>query len=85
MECFDEIKIFLSEKDQDYPELEDRDWIVKLMFLSDITKHLTDLNLLLQSAGITVIDLYDTLKVFIAKLQFTQQISKLVLSVISKT
>lgn len=68
VECFDEIKIFLSEKDQDYPELEDRDWIVKLLFLSDITKHLNDFNLLLQGAGKTVIDLYDTWKAIVAKL-----------------
>ncbi|XP_064113155.1 general transcription factor II-I repeat domain-containing protein 2-like [Macrobrachium nipponense] len=68
VECFDEIQIFLSEKGQDYPELEDRDWIVKLKFLSDITKHLNDLNLLLQGAGKTVMDLYDTWKVFVAKL-----------------
>ena len=68
VECFHEIKIFLSEKDQDYPELEDRDWNTKLMFLSDITKHLNDLNLLLQGAGKTVLDLYDTWKAFVAKL-----------------
>ncbi|XP_064120815.1 general transcription factor II-I repeat domain-containing protein 2A-like [Macrobrachium nipponense] len=68
VECFDEIQIFLSEKGQDYPEQENRDWIVKLIFLSDITKHLNDLNLLLQGAGKTVMDLYDTCKVFVAKL-----------------
>ncbi|XP_050730475.1 general transcription factor II-I repeat domain-containing protein 2-like isoform X3 [Eriocheir sinensis] len=68
VECFDEIKIFLSEKGQDYPELEDRDWTVKLMFLSDITKHLNDLNLILQGAGKTVMDLYDIWKAFVAKL-----------------
>ncbi|XP_037802959.1 protein ZBED8-like [Penaeus monodon] len=68
VECFDEIKIFLSEKGQDYPELEDRDWTVKLMFLSDITKHLHDFSLLLQDAGKTVIHLYDTWKAFVAKL-----------------
>ena len=68
VECFDEIKILLSVKGQDYPELEDRDWIVKLMFLSDITKHLNDLSLLLQGAGKTVIDLNDTWKAFVAKL-----------------
>ena len=66
--CFDEIKVFLSEKGQDYPELEDGDWIVKLMFLSDITKHLNEFNLLLQGAGKTVLDLYDTWKAFVAKL-----------------
>ncbi|XP_042891739.1 general transcription factor II-I repeat domain-containing protein 2A-like [Penaeus japonicus] len=68
VECFDEIKIFLSEKAQDYPELEDRDWIVKLMFLSDITKHLNDFSLLLEGAGQTVMDLYDTWMAFVAKL-----------------
>ena len=41
---------------------------MKLMFLSDITKHLNDLNLLLQGAGKTVMDLYDTWKAFVAKL-----------------
>ncbi|XP_064090842.1 general transcription factor II-I repeat domain-containing protein 2A-like [Macrobrachium nipponense] len=66
--CFDEIKVFLSEKGQDYPELEDGDWIVKLMFLSDITKHLKEFNLLLQGAGKTVLDLYDNWKAFVAKL-----------------
>ncbi|XP_064119030.1 general transcription factor II-I repeat domain-containing protein 2B-like [Macrobrachium nipponense] len=65
--CFDEIKVFLSEK-EDYPELEDGDWIVKLMFLSDITKHLNEFNLLLQGAGKTVLDLYDNWKAFVAKL-----------------
>ncbi|XP_066955783.1 general transcription factor II-I repeat domain-containing protein 2A-like [Macrobrachium rosenbergii] len=68
VECFDEIQIFLSEKGQDYPELEDRGWIEKLMFFSDITKHLNDLSLLLQGAGKTVMDLYDTWKAFVAKL-----------------
>lgn len=68
VECFDEIKIFLTEKGQDYPELEDRDWIVKLMFLSDITTHLNDLNLRLQGAGQTLMDLYDAWKAFVAKL-----------------
>lgn len=68
VECFDEIKIFLTEKGQDYPELEDSDWIVKLMFLSDITTHLNDLNLRLQGAGQTLMDLYDSWKAFVAKL-----------------
>ncbi|KAG7176849.1 General transcription factor II-I repeat domain-containing protein 2A-like 2 [Homarus americanus] len=68
VECFDEIKIFLKEKGQKYPKLEDDQWAVKLMFLSDITKHLFDLNLRLQSAGQTVVVLYDTWKAFVAKL-----------------
>ena len=83
MECFDEIKIVLSEKGQDYLEPEDRDWIVKLMFLSDITKHLNDLSLFLQDAGKTVMDLYDTWKAFIAKLAVYSSDIKTVFSVTS--
>ncbi|KAJ3583813.1 hypothetical protein NHX12_015531 [Muraenolepis orangiensis] len=29
--CFDAIKAFLAEKGQDYPELEDEKWVVKLV------------------------------------------------------
>ncbi|KAK1884401.1 General transcription factor II-I repeat domain containing protein 2 [Dissostichus eleginoides] len=42
---------FLAEKGQDFPELEDEKWVVKLMFLTDITGHLNELNLKLQGAG----------------------------------
>lgn len=44
----------------DYPELEDEKWVVKLMFLTDITRHLTELNIRLQGAGQTVFDMFDT-------------------------
>lgn len=43
--CFDAVKVFLAEKGQNYPQLEDEKWIVKLMFLADITGHLNELNL----------------------------------------
>ena len=66
VECFGEIMIFLTEKGQDYPELENSDWIGKLMILSDITKHLNDLSLLLQGAGKTMMVLYDIWKAFVA-------------------
>jgi len=42
------IKVFLDEKEH-FPELNDDDWLCKLMFLADITKHLNDLNLRLQA------------------------------------
>ncbi|KAG9259865.1 general transcription factor II-I repeat domain-containing protein 2-like [Astyanax mexicanus] len=38
--CIDAIKVFLAEKGQQYPQLEDEKWIVKLFFLADITGHL---------------------------------------------
>ncbi len=51
--CIDAVKAFLAEKGQNYPQLEDEKWIVKLMFLADITGHLNELNLRLQGAGLT--------------------------------
>ena len=66
--CFDAIKAFLHEKGQDYPELEDEKWVMKLMFLADITGHLNELNLKLQGAGQTVLDMYETWAAFVAKL-----------------
>uniref|UniRef100_A0A8C3TK26 DUF4371 domain-containing protein n=1 Tax=Chelydra serpentina TaxID=8475 RepID=A0A8C3TK26_CHESE len=48
--CFDAIEAFLSEKEQNYPELDDDKWLCKLMFLTDITAHLNELNLCLQGA-----------------------------------
>ncbi|CAB4065426.1 unnamed protein product [Lepeophtheirus salmonis] len=40
-----------GEKGQHYPQLEYKNRIVKLMFLVEITRHLNELNLRLQSAG----------------------------------
>ena len=34
------IKVFLDEKEHHFPELNDDDWLCKLMFLADTTKHL---------------------------------------------
>lgn len=54
--CFDALKAFLVEKSHKYPELEDKKWIVKLLFLVDIMGHLNRLNLRLQGAGQTDMD-----------------------------
>ncbi|CAM5156832.1 unnamed protein product, partial [Natator depressus] len=66
--CFDAIKAFLSEKRQNYPELDDDKWLCKLMFLNDITTHLNKLNLCLQGTGQTVLDLYEAWNAFVVKL-----------------
>uniref|UniRef100_A0A3B1J491 SPIN-DOC-like zinc-finger domain-containing protein n=1 Tax=Astyanax mexicanus TaxID=7994 RepID=A0A3B1J491_ASTMX len=66
--CIDAIKVFLAEKGQQYPQLEDEKWIVKLFFLADITGHLNELNLRLQGAGQTVMDMFETWTAFVAKL-----------------
>lgn len=71
--CLDAIKAFLLERDQDYPELEDEKWIMKLMFLTDITGHLKKMNLRLEGAGQTVLEMYDAWVAFISKLAVFQR------------
>ena len=66
--CPDAIKIFLSGKGQNYPKLVDDKSVVQLVFLTDITAYLNELNLHLQGAGQTVMDLFETCKAFRAKL-----------------
>ena len=69
VECFTEIKEFLKRKGENYPELQCDDWVVKLMFLTDITAHLNDLNVRLQGAGHTLLSLYDAWHAFVSKLE----------------
>ena len=68
VECLDETKIFFSNQRKRYPELNDKKWLVDLLFLTDITTHLDELNLRLQGAGQTVLDLFETWKSFVAKI-----------------
>ena len=68
VECLVEIKVFLIGQGKAYPELEEENWLVKLMFLVDITMHLNKLNLRLQGPGKTVICLFEAWKGFVAKL-----------------
>ena len=63
VECLVEIKAFLIEQRKAYPELEEENWLVKLMFLVDITMHLNKLNLRLHGPEKTVIGLFEAWKV----------------------
>jgi hypothetical protein len=56
--------VFLHEKDQHFPELNDEDWLCKLMFLADITTHLNELSLHLQGQGQTALDIFEHWKGF---------------------
>ncbi|KAJ3590680.1 hypothetical protein NHX12_008629 [Muraenolepis orangiensis] len=47
-ELLDAVKLFMEEKDKDYPELSDPKWIMDLEFLVDMLCHLDRLNLALQ-------------------------------------
>ena len=68
VECLVEKKAFLIGQGKAFPELEEEIWLVKLLFLVDITMHLNELNLRLQGPGKTVIGLLEAWKGFVAKL-----------------
>ena len=59
VECLVQIKAFLIGQGKVYPELEEENWLVKLLFLVDIIMHLKELNLRLQGPGKTVIGLFE--------------------------
>ena len=63
-----ETRVFLIVQEKPSPELEDEKWLVKLMFLADITTHLNELNLHLQGIGKTVMCLFEVCKGFASKL-----------------
>jgi hypothetical protein len=74
--CLGAIKVFLNEKKKHFPELNDENWVLKLMFLTDISTHLNELNLKLQGQGQTVLDLFSYWKAFTMKLDiFTRDIN----------
>lgn len=66
--CLDSIKIFLTQKGLDYPELRDDHWLQKFYFAVDMTSHLNQLNRKLQGKGNTANTLLETV------LSFEQQL-----------
>ncbi|XP_077574428.1 general transcription factor II-I repeat domain-containing protein 2A-like [Stigmatopora nigra] len=50
-ELLDAVKLFMEEKDKDYPVLSDLEWIMDLAFLVDMLCHLDRLNLTLQATS----------------------------------
>ena len=77
VECLAEIRTFLIRQRKAYPELEDEKWLVKLMFLADITTHLNELNLRLQDAGQKVMCRFELWKGFVSKLDVHTRDTKL--------
>ena len=53
--CLKEVKLFLKQKDIEYGELEDSDWLQKFYFMVDMTSHLNTLNKKLQGKGNTAV------------------------------
>ena len=70
-ECLDEIIIFLTTKKiiEKYKELLDSQWILKLMFFTDLCLHVNELNTGLAGRNKTIIIMFDLIKAFEAKLR----------------
>ena len=51
VECFNEIKIFLNDRNISYPELLNPKWASKRRFFAYFCEHLNDLNVKLQGKG----------------------------------
>jgi hypothetical protein len=56
------IEIFLNEKNRPLAELQNNEWLWKLSFYRDLTKHMNDLNLKLQGENQILPDLYPHIK-----------------------
>jgi hypothetical protein len=68
VECLDEIRMFMDDNKQKYLELTDVDWLSRLMFFTDFTLHLNELNTKLQGFGKTVDEAFDIITAFEKKL-----------------
>ena len=69
----DEIKLFLQRKDVPCEELNDEEWLDSLAFLTNMTRHLSQLNIKLQEKGHLIHEMYDPVKAFKAKLELSEQ------------
>ncbi|XP_004873385.1 general transcription factor II-I repeat domain-containing protein 2A-like isoform X2 [Heterocephalus glaber] len=67
--CLDEMRLFMNEKGQEYPQLTDVAWLNNLMFFTDFTRHFSVLNKKLQGVGKTAERMFCDIKTFERKLQ----------------
>ncbi|XP_034259776.1 general transcription factor II-I repeat domain-containing protein 2A-like [Pantherophis guttatus] len=67
--CLDEIRLFMNEKGQEYPQLTDMAWLTNLMFFTDFTLHFSVLNKQLQGVGKIAERMFCDIKTFERKLQ----------------
>ncbi|GFY08908.1 general transcription factor II-I repeat domain-containing protein 2A [Trichonephila clavipes] len=70
VDFLEEIRLFLQNesKIEQYPQLMDIMWLLKLMFFTDICQHFNELNIKLQDPNKTVIVMMDLIRAFEAKL-----------------
>ena len=71
VECLDEIIIFLTTEKiiEKFKGLFDSQWILKLIFFTDLCLHVNELNTGLQGRNKTIIIMFDLIKAFEAKLR----------------
>ena len=73
----DAVKLFMKEKNKNYPELSDIKWIIDIAFLVDMLCYLSRLNLSLQGGLILLPDLVQSVSAFVNKLKlFKKQIER---------
>jgi hypothetical protein len=77
VECFEEIVCFIERKHlENYEQLNNHIWITNLMFFTDLSIHMNDLNLNLQGFGKSIDVMFGYIKSFECKLQvFKRDIS----------
>lgn len=68
VELKEEIVLFLEMKQEDVSAIKTEDWHMDLLFLTDITEHLAELNLKLQGKNQIITDMYDHIRCFHLKL-----------------
>ena len=68
-QLLDVVKLFMEEKNKNYPELSDLEWILDLAFLVDMLYHLNRLNLNLQGKIKILPDLVQSVLAFVNKLK----------------
>ncbi|XP_025203226.1 zinc finger BED domain-containing protein 5-like [Melanaphis sacchari] len=66
--CLDEIRLFLHDNKTEFKELYNTEWLVKLMFFTDLTLHLNTLNKKLQGRGKTIKVMFGLIKGFEMKI-----------------
>ncbi|XP_076308511.1 general transcription factor II-I repeat domain-containing protein 2A-like [Tachypleus tridentatus] len=67
--CLNEIRFFMHEKGQGFPQLSDLAWLNNLMFFTDFISHFNALNTKLQGVGKTAERMFCDIKAFERKLQ----------------
>ena len=71
--CLNEIRLFMYEKKQDFPQLTDVVWLNSLMFFTDLTMHFNALNTKLQGREKTAERMFWDIKAFERRLEVFEE------------